>query len=145
MAVGIFIDGQVHHKRKLLHTDQYLCIFNNDILRLASPLRLEDYLDAAHVVVTGSGARDVIGEELAKTNGKRQVSLETPHLLSVPFIVRRNSCDRHDSRQPGEAFRRYARFANITAAVEPPDGFRFRFCGTRPMMPTKGIGGCETS
>jgi LysR family transcriptional activator of mexEF-oprN operon len=88
MAVGVFTDGQLHHKRKLLHTDHYLCIFNNDLLGLSLPLRLEDYLSVAHALVTGSGARDVIGEELAKTSGTRRVALEAPHLLSVPFIVR---------------------------------------------------------
>lgn len=89
MAIGVFTDGQVHHKRKLLHTDHYLCIFNKDLLQLGSPLRIEDFLDASHVVVSGSGARDAIGEELAKTDGARQVSLATQHLLSVPFIVLR--------------------------------------------------------
>jgi LysR family transcriptional activator of mexEF-oprN operon len=86
MAIGVFTDGQVHHKRKLLHSDEYLCIYNKRLLDLATPIALDDYLAASHVVA-GSSARDVIGEELAKSDHRRRVALATQHLLSIPFIV----------------------------------------------------------
>lgn len=88
MALGIFSEGQVHHKRKLLHTDSYLCIFNNKLLKLKAPLSLTDFLSVPHVVTRSNVENDVIGEVLAKMGKTRSVALTTPHLLSVAFMVK---------------------------------------------------------
>jgi DNA-binding transcriptional LysR family regulator len=91
MAIGVFTDGQVHHKRRLLHNDEYVCLFNGDLIQLPDPLPMDIFLHFPHVVTrTLHNNRDVIGEELAKADLRRKVLLTTPNLISVPYILKDN-------------------------------------------------------
>ncbi|QEW22616.1 Nodulation protein D 2 [Marinibacterium anthonyi] len=88
MAIGVFSEGQLHHKRKLLHKDDYLCLFNPLLLDLGSPISMEEYLGARHVALSGKMARnDIVGTHLALRDTKRTVAMTTEHLLSIPHIV----------------------------------------------------------
>lgn len=88
MAIGVFTNGQTHHKRKLLHNDEYLCLYNDKLLTLPE-INMTSYLGAPHLVLTlGKERRDVIGEELAKTGQHRTIAISTPHLLSTPILVK---------------------------------------------------------
>ncbi len=88
MAVGVFSEGQVHHKRKLLHTDDYLCIYNGELLEFSNPIGLDEYLSARHLVLSSKAAgHDAVGEQLAMREAKRRITMTTRHVLSIPFIV----------------------------------------------------------
>ncbi|KJF71689.1 MULTISPECIES: LysR family transcriptional regulator [Agrobacterium] len=88
MAVGVFSEGQIHHKRKLLHTDDYLCLYNGALLEFGNPIGLDEYLSARHVGLSGKvSSRDAVGDQLAMMDEPRRISMTTRHLLSIPFIV----------------------------------------------------------
>lgn len=88
MAIGVFTNGQTHHKRKLLHNDEYLCLYNKTLLNLPE-ISLSNYLNTPQLVLTaGRERRDVVGEELAKIGLHRKIAFSTPHLLSTPIIVK---------------------------------------------------------
>jgi len=87
---GLLDQGQIHHKRRPLYTDSFLCLFNPERLNLAAPISLEDYLSVPHVLTSlTDDAHGAVDEALAKLKLKRTIALTTPGFLAVPFVVRR--------------------------------------------------------
>ncbi len=44
LGIGVFTQGQNHHKRRSLYAENFLCLFSPDQLKLSPPISLEDYL-----------------------------------------------------------------------------------------------------
>ena len=90
LGIGVFDQGQIHHKRRALYSDNFLCLFNPAQVNFVPPVSLEDYLGVPHVLTSltddGHGAVD---DALAKLKLKRSIALTTPGFLAVPFVVRR--------------------------------------------------------
>lgn len=90
LGIGVFGHGQVHHKRRPLYTDSFLCLFNPALLGFQRPISLENYLSVPHVLTSlGDDAHGAVDEALAKLKLKRTVALVTPGFLAVPFVVTR--------------------------------------------------------
>lgn len=91
LGVGLkrtYPEGRAHHKRRLLSTDSYLCMFNADRVDVAPPISLEDYVRLPHVLTSlRPGERGVVDEALEKIGLKRMVALTTPRFVAVPFLV----------------------------------------------------------
>jgi DNA-binding transcriptional LysR family regulator len=90
IGYGAFAQGQVHHKRRLLCTETYLCMFNAERTGITPPISLNDYLRLPHVLTSlRPGERGVVDEALEKLGLRRTVVLTTPRFLAVPFLVTR--------------------------------------------------------
>ena len=90
LGIGVFDQGQMHHKRRALYTDSFLCLFNPANLGLTSPISLEAYLSVPHVLTSlAEDAHGAVDEVLAKRKLRRTIALTTPGFLAVPFVVRR--------------------------------------------------------
>jgi DNA-binding transcriptional LysR family regulator len=90
LGVGVFDQGQIHHKRRPLYTDNFLCLFNPAQVNFTTPISLADYLAVPHVLTTLSAdAHGAVDEALAKLKLRRTIALTTPGFLAVPFVVRR--------------------------------------------------------
>lgn len=90
LGIGVFNQGQTHHKRRQLHTDSFLCLFSPEQLDLTPPISLQDYLRWPHVLTSlADDARGAVDEALAKSKLKRSIVMTTPGFLAVPFVVRR--------------------------------------------------------
>jgi len=90
LGIGVFDQGQIHHKRRPLYTDSFLCLFNPAQLNFSAPISLEDYLRVPHVLASlTDDAHGAVDEALAKLKLKRTIALTTPGFLAVPFVVRR--------------------------------------------------------
>jgi len=88
IGIGTFPDGQVHHKRQLLVTDTYLCMFNAKKVGLKPPISLEDYVRLPHVLTSlRKGERGVVDDALEKIALSRKVALTTSRFVAVPFLV----------------------------------------------------------
>ena len=88
IGIGKFPQGQVHHKRRLLATDTYLCMFNAEKVGFKPPISLEDYVRLPHVLTSlRKGERGVVDDALEKINLSRKVVLVTPRFIGVPFLV----------------------------------------------------------
>lgn len=88
IGIGTFPDGQVHHKRRLLVTDTYLCMFNAKKVGLKPPISLEDYVRLPHVLTSlRKGERGVVDDALEKIALSRKVALTTSRFVAVPFLV----------------------------------------------------------
>jgi len=88
IGIGTFPDGQVHHKRRPLVTDTYLCMFNAKKVGLKPPISLEDYVRLPHVLTSlRKGERGVVDDALEKIALSRKVALTTSRFVAVPFLV----------------------------------------------------------
>jgi len=52
LGIGVFDHGQIHHKRRPLYTDNFLCLFSPKQLNLAPPISLADYLRLPHMLTS---------------------------------------------------------------------------------------------
>jgi LysR family transcriptional regulator, mexEF-oprN operon transcriptional activator len=86
----VFDQGQIHHKRRALYADSFLCLFNSQQLPFTPPISLKDYLSVPHVLTSlTDDAHGAVDEVLAKLKLKRTIAMTTPAFLAVPFVVRR--------------------------------------------------------
>ena len=90
LGIGVFDQGQIHHKRRALYTDSFLCLFNPAQVNFVPPISLEDYLSVPHVLTSlTDDAHGAVDDALAKLKLKRSIALTTPGFSRVPFVVRR--------------------------------------------------------
>ncbi len=88
IGIGAFPEGQVHHKRKLLATDSYLCMFNPAKVDVTPPISLEDYVRLPHVLTSlRHDERGVVDDALDRLGLSRKIVLVTPRFVAVPFVV----------------------------------------------------------
>lgn len=89
LGIGLFEDGATHHKRRLLHRDNYLCIFNPALVGVEPPISLEDYVRLPHVLTSlVESAHGVVDDALEKLGLSRRIALTSPRFSAVPFVVR---------------------------------------------------------
>lgn len=89
LCIGVFDQGQTHHKRRHLYTDSFLCLFSAEQLKLTPPISLQDYLRWPHVLTSLGDPRGAVDDVLAKHKLRRSIVMTTPGFMAVPFIVRR--------------------------------------------------------
>jgi DNA-binding transcriptional LysR family regulator len=92
LAIGYdaFQPGQLHHKRRKLFTESYVCMFNAEKTAITPPISLDDYLRLPHVLTSlspGRSVRGIVDEALDKLGLRRSVALTTPRFLTVPSLV----------------------------------------------------------
>ena len=88
VGLGPLPEGQTHHKRRLLGTDTYACMFNADLIGVSPPISLEDYVRLPHVLTSlRKDEHGVVDEALAKLGLRRTVALTTSRFMAVPFLV----------------------------------------------------------
>ena len=89
LAIGLFTQGQAHHKRRVIYRDSYVCLFSAERLGLEPPISLEDYLRFPHILTSlRETAHGVVDDALAKLGRARTIAVTTPRFLVVPFLVR---------------------------------------------------------
>lgn len=89
LGIGVFTQGQVHHKRRPLYTENFLCLFSSEQLKLSPPISLDDYLRVPHILTSLSDdAHGAVDEVLAKHKLKRSIAMTTLGFLAVPFVLR---------------------------------------------------------
>jgi DNA-binding transcriptional LysR family regulator len=94
LAIGydLMLQGQIHHKRRKLFTETWLCMFNAEKTGATPPISLDDYLRLPHVLTSlrpGRSARGIVDGALDKLGLRRSIALTTPRFLTVPSLVAR--------------------------------------------------------
>jgi DNA-binding transcriptional LysR family regulator len=90
IGLGMFPEGQTHHKQRRIGTVPYLCMFNAERVGLSPPISLADYVRLPHVLTSlREGERGVVDDALEKLGLRRTVALTTPRFLTVPYLVAR--------------------------------------------------------
>lgn len=89
IGIGIFEQGQAHHKRRVLNKESYLCVFNPELVGVEPPISLEDYVRLPHVLTSlVESAHGVVDVALAELGLKRVIAYTSPRFTVMPFIVR---------------------------------------------------------
>lgn len=89
LGIGVFEQGQTHHKRRILNKENYLCIFNAQLVGVSAPISLDDYVRLPHLLTSlVESAHGVVDDALAKIGRKRVIALTSPRFSVMPFVVR---------------------------------------------------------
>ncbi|MPW17702.1 LysR family transcriptional regulator [Paraburkholderia sp. CNPSo 3157] len=119
LAVGYFPDlsGNNFFQQRLF-THRFICLLRSDHPLAGAPLTLEQFVSLGHAVVRAEGrSQEVLERYLEKKRIRRRAVLETPHFMSLPFILARSDLVATVPHAIGFAY--VSEHASITL-VEPP-------------------------
>ena len=119
LAVGYFPDlaGNNFFQQRLF-SHRFICLMRRDHPCSRAPLTLAQYVECGHAVVRAEGrSQEVLENYLDKKRIHRRAVLETPHFMSLPFILSRTDLIATVPHAIGYAY--VAEHASITLA-EPP-------------------------
>ncbi|MEZ2349214.1 LysR family transcriptional regulator [Caballeronia sp. RCC_10] len=119
LAVGYFPDlrGNNFFQQRLF-SHRFICLMRRDHPYANEPLTLERFVECGHAVVRAEGrSQEVLENYLDKERVRRRAVLETPHFMSLPFILSRTDLIATVPHAIGFAY--VAEHASITLA-EPP-------------------------
>ena len=88
LTLGYFPEFSSWHQYQELYSESFVCVVNQEHFSPCKNLTLEEYLSAAHLLV--SPKEDMVGivdEKLAQLDKKRNVALSVPNFLIVPFLL----------------------------------------------------------
>ncbi|WP_186056096.1 LysR family transcriptional regulator [Burkholderia gladioli] len=119
LAIGYFPDlGGSNFFQQRLFTHRFICLMRRGHPLVGKPLTLEQFLACGHAVVRAEGrSQEILEQHLAKARLQRRAVLETPHFMSLPFILGRTDLIATVPHAIGYAYA--AEHASITL-VEPP-------------------------
>ncbi|WP_028228745.1 LysR family transcriptional regulator [Paraburkholderia ferrariae] len=119
LAVGYFPDlGGNNFFQQRLFTHRFICMMRSGHPLAGKPITLEQFLATGHAVVRAEGrSQEVLEQFLEKKRLRRRAVLETPHFMSLPFILTRTDLIATVPHAIGYAY--VAEQASITL-VEPP-------------------------
>ncbi|HLX03808.1 MAG TPA: LysR family transcriptional regulator [Trinickia sp.] len=119
LAIGYFPDlsGNNFFQQRLF-THRFICLMRSGHPLAGAPLTLDTFLACGHAVVRAEGrSQEVLEKFLEKKRIRRRAVLETPHFMSLPFILARTDLIATVPHAIGFAYA--AEHASITL-VEPP-------------------------
>jgi len=119
LAVGYFPDlrGNNFFQQRLF-SHRFICLMRRDHPFAKEPLTLERFLSCGHAVVRAEGrSQEILENYLDRERVRRRAVLETPHFMSLPFILSRTDLIATVPHAIGFAY--VAEHASITLA-EPP-------------------------
>ncbi|HKT96813.1 MAG TPA: LysR family transcriptional regulator [Paraburkholderia sp.] len=119
LAVGYFPDlGGNNFFQQRLFTHRFICLMRSDHPLAGKTMTLEQFLALGHAVVRAEGrSQEVLERFLEKKRLHRRAVLETPHFMSLPFILTRTDLIATVPHAIGFAY--VSEHASI-ALVEPP-------------------------
>ena len=89
LGIGVFMEGQTHHKRRRLFSERFLCVFNAERVGVAPPVSIDDYVRLPHLLTSSRGdAHGVVDDALEKLGLQRRIVLTTTRFLAVSHILR---------------------------------------------------------
>lgn len=89
LAIGLITEGGLQHKVRPLHRFGYMCLYNDLLLRVGTPISIGDYLRFPHIMTSMTGTeRGAVDEALARIGRTRKLAATTPRFMTVPFLVK---------------------------------------------------------
>ncbi|OUL20726.1 LysR family transcriptional regulator [Nostoc sp. RF31YmG] len=92
LICGLFPEQIAWHEAQLLFQERYVCVCRQDHPLIGDSLSLEDFVAAAHLLV--SIQEDMVGRVdklLAEKNLSRHITISIPHFLVAPSILARTN------------------------------------------------------
>ncbi|XYJ08224.1 LysR family transcriptional regulator [Telluria sp. B2] len=118
LAVGYFPDLKARNFfQQRLFTHSFISLLNARHRIRGSRISMDDFLRIGHAVISAEGRSQEIFEQLLKRHRiERRIVLETPHFMSIPFIIASTDLLVTVPYAVGESF---AKIASIRL-IEPP-------------------------
>lgn len=112
LAIGYFPGlGSESLKRKALYQHSYVCIARDDHPRIGDTLSLDEYREAAHVMVHPEGReQDVLERAHERLKIRINVHFSVPRFIGVPFLVAGSDMI---AAVPQAVGKRFAEFVNV--------------------------------
>lgn len=119
LAIGYFPDlGGNNFFQQRLFTHRFICLMRSNHPLAGTTMTVEQFLSLGHAVVRAEGrSQEVLEHYLEKKRLRRRAVLETPHFMSLPFILTRTDLIATVPHAIGFAY--VSEHASITI-VEPP-------------------------
>ncbi|MRW89772.1 LysR family transcriptional regulator [Duganella sp. FT80W] len=118
LAIGYFPDlknRNIFQQRLFSHS--FICLLSASHPHKSPRMTLQQFLKMGHAVIRAEGRSQELFEQfLTRKRIQRRVVLETPHFMSIPFLIAGSDLVATVPRAVGESF---AQFADIKL-VEPP-------------------------
>jgi DNA-binding transcriptional LysR family regulator len=91
LAIGYFPDlTSSNFFQQRLFSHRFICMMRRDHPFSRAPLTLAQYIECGHAVVRAEGrSQEILENFLDKKRIHRRAVLETPHFMSLPFILSR--------------------------------------------------------
>lgn len=89
VALGYFPDlnGAAFYKQKLFE-HPFVCVVSSHHPTVGNSITLDEFLDLKHVVVSQDGrSQELLEREMQQQGLSRRIQLQSPHFMSVPFLV----------------------------------------------------------
>ena len=93
LAVGYFPDLRgTNFFQQRLFTHRFICLMRRDHPLASGRLSLKQFIACGHAVVRAEGrSQEILEKHLAKRHLVRRAVLETPHFMSLPYILSRTN------------------------------------------------------
>ncbi|PXW59071.1 LysR family transcriptional regulator [Chelatococcus asaccharovorans] len=90
LAIGIFPDGGLHHKRRVIcDLEPYTVLYDPAVTGFSAPISVDDYVAVRHIAIE---SRLMLNERIDKAleafGRRREIALTTPHALAIPFMLK---------------------------------------------------------
>lgn len=118
LAVGYFPDLKNRNFfQQRLFSHSFVCLLSAEHHQRRRTLSMKQFLEMGHAVIRAEGRSQELFEQfLLRRRIRRRVVLETPHFMSIPFLISAGDLVATVPRAVGESF---AQFAAIKL-MEPP-------------------------
>ncbi|WP_316862863.1 LysR family transcriptional regulator [uncultured Cohaesibacter sp.] len=89
LAIGAYLEGRAHHKRRLLFYEQFLSLYNPDLIDRANMKELKSWQALPHIVVTESkGEPDPLRLALGREEQKINVVATSSRIMLFPLLLK---------------------------------------------------------
>jgi LysR family transcriptional regulator, mexEF-oprN operon transcriptional activator len=88
LAIGVFPSKHGWHYQQPLWQEEFVCLWHPKQLSYASPMSLELFCEARHILVSLRGdSSGAVDEALAKQKRQRHIAFILPHFLVLPQLL----------------------------------------------------------
>nr|WP_321462182.1 LysR family transcriptional regulator [uncultured Cohaesibacter sp.] len=117
VAIGAYLEGRVHHKRKLLFHERFLSLYNPERIDRSEMDNLESWQALPHIVVTeSSGEPDPLRLALGRNGQKCNVVATSSRIMLFPMLLKDAPLV---ATLPASLATRFAKIYGLETAVPP--------------------------
>jgi len=98
-----------------LFEDEFVCLVSNSHPEIQQEITLQQYLDASHVLFSPRGKEDRLEKSLKKLGIKRNIALQVPDIMVIPYVLKKTPFIVTFQRKLAEALK-----VNYLQILKPP-------------------------
>ena len=89
LAIGSFGEVPSLYRTKHLYTEQHVCLYDKQVLKISEPMSIEDFVSVEHALASPNGAlKTEVDAKLAEAGFCRKVALSSSNFLTIKRLIR---------------------------------------------------------